>query len=63
MQVRQGAPTGFRGRQARAGGVHRGLLLQGDLDALRERSGRTRLSEIFLRLCGQAEHVLPERPA
>src|SRR5262249_44554369 len=35
------------------------LIADGDLAALRQASGRQRLSEIFLAMCGQDEHVLP----
>lgn len=34
------------------------LMAEGDLEELRAASGKTRLSEIFLKLCGQKEHVL-----
>lgn len=49
--------------------IHEGKLVgRGDLEALRSQAGRRRLSEIFLALCGQGEHVLSgvpgaERPA
>ncbi len=47
----------------RFGLLHEGrLLAEGDLDALRAASGRQRLSEIFLALCGQSEHVLGTPP-
>lgn len=43
----------------RFGMIHEGkLIAEGDLETLRARSGRQRLSEIFLTLCGQEEHVL-----
>ncbi len=43
----------------RFGLIHEGkLVAEGDLESLRDRSGRRRLSEIFLKLCGQDEHVL-----
>jgi sodium transport system ATP-binding protein len=43
----------------RFGLIHEGRLVgEGDLAHLREMSGRTRLSEIFLKLCGHQEHVL-----
>jgi ABC-2 type transport system ATP-binding protein/sodium transport system ATP-binding protein len=46
----------------RFGLIHEGRLVgEGDLSALRERSGRQRLSEVFLRLCGHEEHVLDIR--
>ncbi len=39
--------------------LHDGRLVdEGDLPALQARSGRKRLSEVFLSLCGQDEHVL-----
>ena len=34
------------------------LMAEGDMASLRARAGRARLSEIFLTLCGQDEHVL-----
>jgi len=34
------------------------LMAEGDMASLRARAGRQRLSEIFLTLCGQEEHVL-----
>jgi sodium transport system ATP-binding protein len=43
----------------RFGLLHEGeLMALGNLAELRERSGRERLSEIFLQLCGLQEHVL-----
>ncbi|MBW7906588.1 MAG: ABC transporter ATP-binding protein [Phycisphaerae bacterium] len=43
----------------RVGLIHRGALLaEGDLDALRQRTGRTRLSEVFLHLVGADEPLL-----
>jgi len=43
----------------RFGLIHEGRLVgEGQLDVLRERTGRRRLSEIFLTLCGQSDHVL-----
>jgi sodium transport system ATP-binding protein len=43
----------------RFGLIHEGRLVgEGDLAALRAKSGRQRLSEIFLKLCGHEEHVL-----
>lgn len=43
--------------------IHNGKLVgAGDLSALREQSGRTRLSEVFLKLCGEDEHVLAGSP-
>lgn len=47
----------------RFGLIHEGRLVgEGDLAHLRERAGKQRLSEIFLKLCGHAEHVLRQRP-
>jgi len=44
---------------SRFGLIHEGRLVgEGDLAALQQRSGRRRLSEIFLALCGHPEHVL-----
>jgi sodium transport system ATP-binding protein len=43
----------------RFGLIHEGKLMgEGDLETLRKQTGARRLSEIFLRLCGQDEHVL-----
>ncbi len=43
--------------------IHNGRLVgEGDLSALRAQSGRTRLSEVFLALCGESEHVLTGAP-
>lgn len=43
----------------RFGLLHEGKLVgEGDLDSLRRLAGRQRLSEVFLKLCGQEEHVL-----
>lgn len=43
--------------------IHDGRIVgRGDLAALREQSGRKRLSEIFLKLCGEEEHVLTGVP-
>jgi ABC-type multidrug transport system ATPase subunit len=43
----------------RFGLLHEGKLMgEGDLASLRAQTGRERLSEIFLRLCGLKEHVL-----
>ena len=43
--------------------IHEGRLVgRGDLAALQEKAGRRRLSEIFLALCGQDEHVLAGVP-
>jgi len=43
--------------------IHEGRLVgEGDLARLQALSGRQRLSEIFLGLCGQADHVLSEAP-
>jgi ABC-type multidrug transport system ATPase subunit len=56
----------------RFGLIHEGRLVgEGELADLQRRTGRRRLSEIFLALCGQEEHVLlggpggrwPEEPA
>jgi sodium transport system ATP-binding protein len=47
----------------RYGLIHEGRLVgEGSLDELRARSGRQRLSEIFLQLCGFQEHVLSISP-
>ncbi|MFQ5422475.1 MAG: ABC transporter ATP-binding protein [Phycisphaerae bacterium] len=47
----------------RFGLIHDGrLVAEGDLPALQARSGRKRLSEAFLSLCGQDEHVLSAPP-
>ncbi|MFH1417924.1 MAG: ABC transporter ATP-binding protein [Planctomycetota bacterium] len=47
----------------RFGLIHEGNLVgEGDLATLRKKSGRQRLSEVFLRLCGQEEHVLRGAP-
>ena len=44
---------------SRMGLIHNGrLIAEGDLTALRERTGRERLSEIFLALVGADEPVL-----
>lgn len=37
------------------------LMAEGTLEELQRVSGRRRLSEIFLRMCGQEDHVLPVR--
>lgn len=43
----------------RCGLIHEGRLMgEGTLTELQAASGRQRLSEIFLKLCGQQEHVL-----
>ncbi|HVP12234.1 MAG TPA: ABC transporter ATP-binding protein [Phycisphaerae bacterium] len=43
----------------RFGLLHEGRLIgEGDLEAMREKTGVRRLSEIFLKLCGQEQHVL-----
>lgn len=43
----------------RFGLLHEGKLVgEGDLNTLQRLTGRQRLSEIFLKLCGQEEHVL-----
>ncbi len=43
----------------RYGLIHEGRLVgQGDLESLQALTDRRRLSEIFLKLCGQADHVL-----
>lgn len=43
--------------------IHNGIIVgEGDLDALRAQSGKSRLSEVFLALCGEAEHVLSGVP-
>jgi len=43
--------------------IHNGRIVgEGDLEALRAQSGRTRLREIFLALCGEEEHVLSGVP-
>ncbi len=43
----------------RCGLIHEGRLVgEGTLEELQAASGRRRLSEIFLKLCGQGEHVL-----
>jgi len=43
----------------RFGLIHNGRIVgEGDLPMLREQTGKRRLSEIFLALCGEAEHVL-----
>ncbi len=34
------------------------LMAEGNMEQLRAASGKTRLSEIFLKLCGQEQHVL-----
>ncbi|NUQ47576.1 MAG: ABC transporter ATP-binding protein [Phycisphaerae bacterium] len=48
----------------RFGLLHQGrLMAEGDLETLRARSGRSRLSEIFLCLCGEDESVLAARGA
>ena len=48
----------------RFGLIHEGRLVgEGDLATLQELSGRKRLSEIFLKLCGSEEHVLNMRGA
>jgi sodium transport system ATP-binding protein len=45
----------------RFGLIHEGRLVgEGDLETLRKRTGGGRLSEVFLKLCGQDEHVLRE---
>jgi len=47
----------------RFGLMHQGRLVAGgDLESLRRLSGRQRLSEIFLALCGESEHVLAAPP-
>jgi heme ABC exporter ATP-binding subunit CcmA len=47
----------------RFGLIHEGRLVgEGDLASLQAKSGRKRLSEIFLNLCGQEAHVLKQRP-
>lgn len=47
----------------RFGLIHEGRLVgEGDLASLQAKSGRRRLSEIFLNLCGQEAHVLKQRP-
>ncbi len=47
----------------RFGLIHQGRLVgEGDLAALRAASGRTRLSEVFLSLCGHEQHVLQAAP-
>ncbi len=44
---------------SRFGLIHEGRLVgEGTLSELQSRAGRTRLSEIFLSLCGKEEHVL-----
>ncbi len=48
----------------RFGLIHEGRFVgEGDLAHLQAMSGRLRLSEIFLKLCGHEEHVLKARPA
>ena len=48
----------------RFGLIHEGRLVgEGDLASLQAKSGRRRLSEIFLNLCGHEERVLKARPA
>jgi ABC-type multidrug transport system ATPase subunit len=43
--------------------IHNGIIVgEGDLQALRTQSGKSRLSEVFLALCGEAEHVLTGVP-
>ena len=43
----------------RCGLIHEGRLVgEGTLAELQRKTGRSRLSEIFLNLCGQTEHVL-----
>jgi len=43
----------------RYGLIHEGRLVgRGDLQTLQALTDRRRLSEIFLKLCGQADHVL-----
>jgi ABC-type multidrug transport system ATPase subunit len=43
----------------RCGLIHEGRLVgEGTLEQLQRMTGRSRLSEVFLTLCGQAEHVL-----
>jgi heme ABC exporter ATP-binding subunit CcmA len=45
----------------RIGLIHNGrLIAEGDLDALRERTGQQRLSEVFLRLVGADEPILAD---
>ena len=47
----------------RFGLIHEGRIMgEGDLGEIRRLSGRTRLSEAFLTLCGQADHVLTGVP-
>ena len=47
----------------RFGLIHEGRFVgEGDLETLRGLAGRHRLSEIFLALCGQDEHVLTGLP-
>lgn len=48
----------------RFGLIHEGRLMgEGDLSVLQQLSGRRRLSEIFLKLCGHDEHVLRQPAA
>lgn len=43
--------------------IHNGKIVgRGDLQALRAQSGKSRLSEIFLAMCGESEHVLSGVP-
>jgi len=47
----------------RFGLIHEGRIMgEGDLGEIRRLSGRTRLSEAFLTMCGQADHVLTGVP-
>ena len=47
----------------RFGLIHNGRFVgEGSLDSLRAGAGRQRLSEIFLALCGQEQHVLSGVP-
>jgi ABC-type multidrug transport system ATPase subunit len=47
----------------RFGLLHEGrMIAEGDLDALRAQSGGDRLSEIFLKLCGEDRRVLDQFP-
>jgi sodium transport system ATP-binding protein len=45
----------------RMGLIHNGrLIAEGDLDALRQRTGRERLSDVFLKLVGADEPVFTD---
>ena len=43
----------------RYGLIHNGRIVgEGDLETLRQQTGKRRLGEVFLALCGESEHVL-----